>query len=126
MKTIIAESEAVENEALRGEEDSQKAYEDFVQDSNVSIDDKAKEIVSKSEMKAKAETSKVEKEEELEAVLGELESLDNENADLHKSCDFTLKNFETRQVARDDEMSALKQAMGMFSGASFAAYLEIE
>merc|ERR1719327_57487 len=73
MKTIIADSANVENEAIRGEEDSQKAYEDFVQDSNLSIDDKAKEVVSKSEMKAKAETSKVEKENELEAVEGELE-----------------------------------------------------
>jgi hypothetical protein len=125
MKTIIADSEAVENEAIRGEEDSQKAYEDFVKDSNLSIDDKIKEVVSKSEMKAKAETDKVEKENELEAVEGELESLDNENADLHKSCDFTLKNFDARQVARDDEIQALKQAMAMFNGASFSAFLEI-
>jgi len=125
MKTIIADSEAVENEAIRGEEDSQKAYEDFVKDSNTSIEDKVKEIVAKSDQKAKAESELVEKEAELETVLGELESLDNENADLHKSCDFTLKNFEVRQTARDDEMAALKQAMAMFKGASFSAFLEI-
>merc|ERR1719473_418502 len=34
MKTIIADSDNMESEAIRGEEDSQKAYEDFVKDSN--------------------------------------------------------------------------------------------
>jgi len=125
MKTIIAESEAVENEAIRGEEDSQKAYEDFVKDSNASIEAKIKEIVNLSAEKAEREKDKVEAEQELEAVLGALEQLDNENADLHKECDFTLKNFDIRQTARDDEIEALKQAVAMFSGASFSAFLEM-
>jgi chromosome segregation ATPase len=124
MKSIIADSANVENEAIRGEEDSQKAYEDFVKDSNESIDLKIKEVVNLSEIKAKAEKDKVEAEAQLESVLGELESLDNENADLHKECDFTLKNFDIRQTARDDEIEALKQAIAMFSGASFSAFLE--
>jgi len=76
-------------------------------------------------MKAKDEKDKVEAENELESVLGELEALDNENADLHKECDFTLKNFDLRQTARGDEIEALKQAIAMFSGASFSAFLEM-
>merc|ERR1719262_684739 len=124
MKTIIADSENVENEAIRGEEDEQKAYEDFVKDSNESIDQKTKKVVNLSEIKAKEEKDKVEAEKELKSVMGELEALDNENADLHKECDFTLKNFDIRQVARDDEIEALKQAIAMFSGASFSAFLE--
>merc|ERR1719487_2210163 len=115
MQSIIDDAKAMEAEAIRGEEDSQKAYEDFVKDSNASIEEKTKDIVSKSDMKAKAD--KVEAETELEATMGELEQLANENADLHKSCDFTLKNFELRQTARDDEIEALKQALAMFSGA---------
>jgi len=126
MKSIIADSEATEMEAIRGEEDSQKAYEDFVKDSNESIDLKTKKVVNKSEIKAKEEKAKVEAENELESVLGELEALDNENADLHKECDFTLKNFDLRQTARGDEIEALKQAIAMFSGASFSAFLEME
>merc|ERR1719230_2414104 len=109
MQGIINDAKAMEAEAIRGEEDSQKAYEDFV---------------SKSDAKAKAEGEKVEAETEKEAVMGELESLANENADLHKSCDFTLKNFELRQTAREDEIEALKQAIAMFSGASFSAFLQ--
>jgi len=124
MQSIIDDAKAMEAEAIRAEEDSQKAYEDFVKDSNASIEEKTKDIVSKSDMKAKAESDKVEAETELEATMGELEQLANENADLHKSCDFTLKNFELRQSARDDEIEALKQALAMFSGASFSAFLQ--
>merc|ERR1719335_1594510 len=125
MKTIIAASAAMENEAIRGEEDSQKAYEDFVKDSNESIDMKIKEIINKEEIKAKAEEDKLQAEKEPEQVEGVLEALDNENADLHKDCDFTIKNFDIRQTARDDEIEALKQAIAMFGGASFSAFLEM-
>merc|ERR1719261_2188172 len=124
MQGIIDDAKAMEAEAIRGEEDSQKAYEDFVKDTNTSIEAKTKDIVSKTEMKAKAEGEKVEAETEHESVMGEIEQLMNENADLHKSCDFTLKNFELRQTARDDEIEALKQALAMFSGASFSAFLQ--
>merc|ERR1719398_42377 len=124
MQGIIDDAKAMEAEAIRGEEDSQKAYESFVKDTNTSIEVKTKDIVSKSDMKAKAEGAKVEAETERDSVLGELEQLANENADLHKSCDFTLKNFELRQTARDEEIEALKQSIAMFSGASFSAFLE--
>jgi len=124
MQGIIDDAKAMEAEAIRGEEDSQKTYEDFVKDTNTSIEVKTRDIVSKTEMKAKAEGAKVEAETERDSVLGELEQLANENADLHKSCDFTLKNFELRQTARDDEIEALKQSIAMFSGASFSAFLE--
>merc|ERR1719174_3231381 len=124
MQGIINDAKAMEAEAIRAEEDSQKAYEDFVKETNTSVDAKTKEIVGKSDAKAKAEGEKVEAETNKEAVMGELESLANENADLHKSCDFTLKNFELRQTARDDEIEALKQALATFSGASFSAFLQ--
>merc|ERR550537_425828 len=103
MQSIINDAKAVEYEALRGEEDSQKTYEDFVKDTNLDIDAMTKEIIAKMEVKAKAEA-----EQELESVLGVLESLDKENADLHKKCDFVMKNFDLRQTARSDEIAALK------------------
>merc|ERR1719387_2104443 len=124
MQSIVDDAKAMEAEAIRGEEESQKAYEEFVQDTNTSLDSLTKDIVSKTDMKAKAEKEKVEAETEHEATMGELESLSGENADLHKSCDFTLKNFDIRQSARGDEIEALKQALAMFSGASFSAFLQ--
>merc|ERR550514_2105081 len=124
MQSIIDDAKALEAEAIRGEEDSQKDYEVFVKDTNASIEQKTKDSVNKSDAKAKAESDKVQTDTEIESTMGELEQLANENADLHKSCDFTLKNFELRQGARDDEIEALKQALAMFSGASFSAFLQ--
>jgi len=120
MSNIINDAKAMEAEAIRGEEQAQKSYEEFVMETNASIEEKAKDLVNKGEEKGKAEQALVEQKTELEAVMGELEALYNENADLHKSCDFILKNFETRQTAREEEVEALKQSIAMFSGASFA------
>merc|ERR1719411_364266 len=100
----------MEAEAIRSEEDAQKAYEDFVKETNASIEAKSKDIVNKSETKAKAEADLVETKEAKEATMLELEQLSNYNAELHQSCDFVLKNFDVRQTARDEEIDALKQA----------------
>merc|ERR1712061_802043 len=55
IQQIIADAKAMEAEAIRAEEDSQKAYEDFVKETNASIEAKNKDIANKSDIKAKAE-----------------------------------------------------------------------
>merc|ERR1719313_1515758 len=124
LKSIIDEAKALEAEAVQAEEDAQKAYEGFVKETNASIEEKSKEIVNKSDEKAKAEADKTQAEEDKENVILELEQLSNEKADLHKSCDFVMKNFEARQTARDEEIEALKQAKAILSGAKFSEFLQ--
>merc|ERR1712073_297680 len=70
IQQIISDAKAMEAEAIRSEEDAQKAYEDFVKETNNSIDAK----------KAK------------DAVMLELEQLSNSNAELQQSCNFVLQN----------------------------------
>merc|ERR550537_2041498 len=55
IQQIINDAKAMEAETIRSEEDAQKAYEDFVKETNASIEAKSKDIVNKSETKAKAE-----------------------------------------------------------------------
>jgi len=124
IQQIVDDAKAMEAETIRSEEDSQKAYEDFVKETNASIEAKSKDILNKSEEKAKAEADLVETKESKEAVMLELEQLSNYNAQLHQSCDFVLKNFEVRQTARDEEVEALKQAKAILSGANFEAFLQ--
>merc|ERR1711970_894410 len=124
IQQIINDAKAMEAEAIRSEEDAQKAYEEFVKDTNNSIEEKSKDIVNKSESKAKAEADLVETKEAKENVLLELEQLSNYKAELHSSCDFVMKNFEIRQTARDEEIEALKQAKAILSGAKFEAFLQ--
>merc|ERR1719258_806226 len=119
LQQIIRDAKAMEAETIRAEEDAQKAYEDFVKDTNNSIEAKSKDITNKSESKAKAESELVEAKESKEATMLELEQLSNYNAELHQSCDFVMKNFDVRQTARDEEIEALKQAKAILSGAKF-------
>jgi len=124
IQQIINDAKAMEAETIRSEEDAQKAYEDFVKDTNASIEAKSEDIVNKSETKAKAEADLVEAKENKDAVMLELEQLANYKAELHSSCDFVMKNFEIRQTARDEEIEALKQAKAILSGAKFEAFLQ--
>merc|ERR1719157_57781 len=124
IQQIINDAKAMEAETIRSEEDAQKAYEDFVKETNASIEEKSKDIVNKSEEKAKAEGDLVQAQEEKESVMLELEQLSNYNAQLHQSCDFVTKNFEIRQTARDEEIEALRQAKAILSGADFQAFLQ--
>merc|ERR1719145_584436 len=124
LQQIISDAKAMEAETIRSEEDAQKAYEDFVKETNASIEAKSKDIVNKSETKAEKESDLVTTKESKEATMLELEQLSNYNAQLHQSCDFVTKNFEVRQTARDEEVEALKQAKAILSGAKFDEFLQ--
>merc|ERR1719161_2444948 len=119
IQQIINDAKAMEADAIRAEDEAQKDYEAFVKETNNVVDTKSKEIVAKTENKAKAEGDHVGAKEDFEGVSLELEQLSNSKADLHKSCDFIIKNFEIRQTARDEEVEALKQAKAILSGSSF-------
>merc|ERR1719453_2175837 len=120
MQGIIDDAKAMEAECIRAEEKAQKDFDDFVKDTNNSIETKTNDITTKSEDKAKAEEDKVQADTDLEATITELEALTNEEHAIHKKCDFILKNFETSQAARANEMEGLRQATDVFSGASFS------
>jgi chaperonin cofactor prefoldin len=119
MQGIIDDAKAMEAECVRAETKAVKDFEDFLADTAQSIETKTNDIETKSEDKAKAEADKVQAETDLQACLTELEALINEEADIHKKCDFLMKNFELSQEARNNEIEGLKQATNVFSGASF-------
>jgi len=114
---IVNDAKAMEAEAIHDEEDAQAAYESFVQETNDSIEQKNNDIVNKSDARATAEGDLSQAKTELGDTVTELEQLANEAADLHKACDFVLKNFDIRQEARDQEVDALGQAKAILSGA---------
>merc|ERR1719379_786020 len=117
IEQIIRDTETLEAEAVKAETDAQKAYEEYVKDTNGSIEEKTRMITDKTSEKAEAEEDKTATSEGKETAMAEMQQLMNENADLHKACDFTLKNFDIRQEARDQEVEALRQAKAILSGA---------
>merc|ERR1719313_2506842 len=124
IKSVINESKVAQQEAQYAEADAQKAYENFIKNSNQSIEDKTKEMVNKIEVKGKTEAEKVEKSVQRDETLDQLQQLADELHALHVSCDYLMKNWEVRTEARDEEVEALREAIGMFSGASFSDFLQ--
>ena len=94
--------------AIRFEKDAQRACEDFVKETNGTIEAKSTEIADKFEFKAKKETVFVEAKEAKKAVMSELEHLSKHNAEIHQSRDFVMKNFAICLPARAVEIEALK------------------
>jgi len=124
MQSIIDDAKHMEKEAVRSEKESQEEYNNFVKDTQVAVDAMNKDLTNKREDKAKTESDEVERQNELDEALDALEENEKASKDIHYECDFLVKNFETRQGARDDEIESLGQALMVFSGGSFGAFLQ--
>jgi len=124
MQQIINDAAAMEAEAIKDEEESTTAYETLVNDTNAAILLMQSQMTNKQENKALAQSDKAQTEIELKSTVTELKELRQANIDLHAGCDYAVKNFDKKQDARDDEISALKESMSIFSGGAFGAFLQ--
>mmetsp|Transcript_37299 Transcript_37299/g.97748 ORF Transcript_37299/g.97748 Transcript_37299/m.97748 type:complete len:375 (+) Transcript_37299:1028-2152(+) len=118
---IIGDAKVEMAEALQAEKDAQGDYEAFVKDNNAAIKDKQNSFSDKKDVKAKKQTEFFEEKRNHAKGLAEAEDLSMSLANLHKTCDFLLKNFDIRQEARAQEMEALRQAKALLSGAAKSA-----
>merc|ERR1719198_1558365 len=126
IQAIIDDAKAMEAEAIKGEEASLTAYEDFIKDTNAAVESMRKDITAKTELHAKEEQDKVMEESNAATAQDSLDQLKQEELDLHANCDFLLKNFDLRLEARDAEIEALKEAIATFSGATFSAFMQAQ
>merc|ERR1719217_1404543 len=117
IETLIEESKTLEAEATKGEAEAQASYEEFMKDSTATIAALSKDIANKSEDMGKADLAKTVAADDLKATITDLLTLGEYAQELHKKCDFLLKNFDLRQQSRTQEMEALAQAKAIFSGA---------
>jgi len=117
LQNIIHETEEIEKEAIAGEQEAQAGYEKFVTESNAAQKAKEEAVVNMGEQLAHKEQEVVSKEEDLAGVKQNQDALAATLGDLHKACDFVLKNFDLRQEARGQEIEALGQALAILSGA---------
>jgi len=117
IEEILADTRATEDQAMVSEQDSQSAYENFMKDSNKGIKQEQESISDMTGSRAQAKEELSMAKTNLGQTLDELEGLNKVNGDLHKSCDYVLKNFDVRQAARSAEMDALTEAKNILSGA---------
>jgi len=117
IETLVEESAALEADAMKAEADSQAAYETFMKDSTASKEACMKDVANKSGAKAKTDADRTQASNDLKATITDLLTLGEYNQELHKKCDFLVKNFDLRQQSRVQEMEALAQAKAIFQGA---------
>merc|ERR1719181_1923249 len=110
LEEILADTKKTEDQAMASELDAQSAYENFMKDSNKMILKTSQAISDMTGARATAKEELSMAKTDFSETMTELEGLDQTNADLHKSCDYILKNFDARQAARAAEMDALREA----------------
>merc|ERR1719265_1654649 len=115
LEEVLADTRKTEDQAMASEADSQSAYENFMKDSNKMLTQTSKSISNMSGARAAAKEELSLAKTDFSSTMQQLESLHTTNSDLHKACDFTLKNFDARQKARSAEMDALKEAKNILS-----------
>merc|ERR1719264_673293 len=116
IEEVMADSRKTEDETIESEEDAQIAYEDFMKDANKGLTAMSKKLADMNEALAQAKSSLSMAKTDLKQTVQDLYGLSQVNADLHKSCDYILKNFDARQAARAAEAEALEEAKAILSG----------
>eukprot|EP00933_Yihiella_yeosuensis_P072356 TRINITY_DN80733_c0_g1_i1.p1 TRINITY_DN80733_c0_g1~~TRINITY_DN80733_c0_g1_i1.p1 ORF type:complete len:695 (+),score=264.47 TRINITY_DN80733_c0_g1_i1:124-2208(+) len=117
LQQILQDTAHMEKEAHTAEANAQETYESFVKSTSESVGAQEKEIEGKMEEKAGIERDIVNTEDELKGREETLAELGDAKSALHEECDFTLRNFEVTQSARQGELDALQQAKSMLNGA---------
>merc|ERR1719469_149560 len=120
IEKLVYDAKELRADSVKAESDAQAAYEQNVADTNDSVADLQKQIVEQTGAKVQAEKDKLETESDHTDTVKNLEELAKYNTELHAECDYLLKNFNSRQTERAEEIEALQQAKQILSGASLS------
>ena len=102
-----------------GEQNEQRNYETFMQDS---ADNRAAKAQSENDLNAKKagfETRHADAESQHHGKSVELMNVGQYIAELHGSCDFLMENHDLRNEMRDAEIESLKNGKSALQGAEF-------
>merc|ERR1719399_721899 len=110
MDTMVADLDKEMQEAELEEKDSQSEYEEFMKDAAEKRVLDSKSITEKEGTKADDESNLQKMGKERLAKMKEAMATVSVIEDLHKDCDWLLKNFDVRKEARAGETDALKKA----------------
>merc|ERR1719462_626267 len=102
------------------EKNSQSDYEELMTDSQKKRAADSKSITTKEQAKAEADSVAESTTENLNSSNQELLAAKEYIANLHKSCDFLMENYDVRKTARSAEIDALKKAKAVLKGADYS------
>lgn len=116
IESIIADAEKEIALMIQGENESQKAYEKVVRDSNESIDSKRAQTDQKNIEKAENEEKLQQTTETLDTQNAERETKEKTLASWEADCKFLFDNFDIRQEHMSGEIEALQAAKAFLQG----------
>jgi len=119
LQKIILDTKAMEAETTRAQATAVKDHTKLTEATNKDIEALGGELESQEATKANAMEAMSMTKSDLTGAKKELADLAVEEANLHESCDFVMKNFQLRQDARTEELEGLQKAKSILSGGSF-------
>jgi len=111
IESIIKDAKDMETESIKAEQDAEVAYQSFLKESHDSINASNRAITNKTEKKAQSDEAKVAAEGDKADALNTAEALAAQKAELHRSCDFIMENFDVREEGRKKEVEQLNSAL---------------
>jgi hypothetical protein len=119
MDSLTAEVDKGLQEAEHDEKTAVRDYEKLVADAKENREGSSKTLTQQQEEKAATEGLLQESKEKHTLTTDKLNGLNSYIADLHKSCDFIIANFEMRREARTNEREGLQNAKAVLSGSDY-------
>jgi len=120
MDMLISDVKKDMHTAEMEEKDAQEDYEQLMADSQKKRALDSKSITTKETAKAEADSVAQETKSNVGQGNADLQATKEYIANLHKSCDFLLENFDFRKAARAQETDALKNAKAVLQGANYS------
>merc|ERR550537_1279444 len=119
MNMLMTDLEKSITEIKTNEKDSQEDYESFIADSADKRAEDSKSITDKEGALAELEDELLANQEALKDKKYELMDVEKYIMELHKECDWIMKNYDLRKSARAGEVDSLKNAKAVLSDADY-------
>jgi len=113
LTTEMTEMEVTEKQA-------QEEYEEFMADAAEKRVADSKAVTDKGAVKADTEARLVDEKSDHKSTVEALMANEKVTANLHASCDWLMKFFDVRKEARNGEITSLKNAKAVLSGANYS------
>merc|ERR1719401_2891764 len=117
---LVADLDKEMQEIDTEEKESQKEYEQFMEDSKTKRAADSKLIADKEGTKAELEAEMQKGGVEHKGTVKESYKKAESIRDLHLECDWLVSNYDARKEARTGEVDSLKKAKAVLSGADFS------
>merc|ERR1719506_676212 len=120
IEVIQSDFVRLETETQAQEDQSQREYEEFLNDSEMDKTSKNKDIEHKTGKKQNAEQALVEKNADLKGTQNELDSALQYYDKLKPSCISTGESYEEKVARRKEEIESLQEALRILNGEDLA------